>query len=116
MARRPGRATRHTAPPAQPPSAADLDRVEAGLPDSKAATTRSPFMPDVPINADPAWHLARRVAPGVSLQVVADIRRLGRATWLNQQLKPASIPDPVCNAILAKIPAASMPAPQAVIS
>lgn len=98
-----------------PPSQADEELVRSGLPAERAATVRSPFLPNVPLTADPLWHLARRLAPGATTAVVAEIRAAGRAAWLNKQLAPGTINDSACAALIAKLPAATMTANQAVL-
>ena len=56
------------------------------------------------VAADPLLHLLRRATFGPSRAAVEEIRRLGAAAWLDRQLKPAAIPDPACDALVARLP------------
>src|ERR1044071_2666811 len=47
--------------------------------------------------SDPLLHLLRRATFGPSPSAIARIRTIGAATWLDEQLSPASIADPVCD-------------------
>jgi uncharacterized protein (DUF1800 family) len=58
---------------------------------------------------DQARHLLRRAAYGPTTADLADVARLGVAGWVAQQLNPASIPDPVCDAALRRLPDQSLP-------
>jgi uncharacterized protein (DUF1800 family) len=54
---------------------------------------------DVPtsIQVDPAHHLLSRVAYGPWPGQVAQVRAMGHANWIEQQLNPASIDDTLCD-------------------
>ncbi|GAA4592812.1 uncharacterized protein (DUF1800 family) [Actinoplanes octamycinicus] len=54
--------------------------------------------------ADPLLHLLRRATYGPSPASIAEIRRLGADAWLDRQLNPASIADPVADQLLARLP------------
>jgi uncharacterized protein (DUF1800 family) len=54
--------------------------------------------------ADPLLHLLRRATFGPSPDSIAEIRGLGAAAWLDRQLKPASIADPVADGLVARLP------------
>ncbi|MDI6097912.1 DUF1800 domain-containing protein [Actinoplanes sp. NEAU-A12] len=53
---------------------------------------------------DPLLHLLRRATFGPSPSSIAEIRRLGAKAWLDRQLNPASIPDPVADGVIARLP------------
>ncbi|WP_250002038.1 DUF1800 domain-containing protein [Actinoplanes sp. M2I2] len=53
---------------------------------------------------DPLLHLLRRATFGPSPASVAEIRRLGASAWLERQLKPASIADPVGDELMSRFP------------
>lgn len=76
----------------------------ASRPTSTVIAGASPFMPSVPLNRDLDWHLARRASPAVSNRLVYRIRKAGRKAWLEQQLKPSTIPDPVVDQFLTTVP------------
>ena len=98
--------------PLQPPRAATAPALAAGdarpawYPDvghrsghGTWAPPSTPSTPDPPTSPDPpstsqaaALHLARRATWGATPAVVAEIRRLGVAGWVDRQLDPASIP------------------------
>ncbi|GIF07903.1 hypothetical protein Asi03nite_54410 [Actinoplanes siamensis] len=54
--------------------------------------------------ADPLLHLLRRATFGPSPSAIAEIRRLGANAWLDRQLNPASIADPVADRLVARLP------------
>jgi uncharacterized protein (DUF1800 family) len=54
--------------------------------------------------ADPLLHLLRRATYGPTPASIAEIRRLGAPAWLERQLKPAAITDPVADALVARLP------------
>ncbi|WP_306205306.1 DUF1800 domain-containing protein [Actinoplanes sp. RD1] len=66
-------------------------------------TATTDFLP-----ADPLLHLLRRATYGPTPAAVADIRRLGATAWLDRQLKPATIPDPVADGLAARLPMSGM--------
>lgn len=55
-------------------------------------------------------HLLRRATYGPTPASVAEITRLGRAAWLERQLRPASIPDAACDALVRRFPRSAWPA------
>ncbi|MEV4707283.1 DUF1800 domain-containing protein [Actinoplanes sp. NPDC049316] len=61
--------------------------------------TATDFLP-----ADPLLHLLRRATYGPTPASTAEIRRLGAGAWLERQLKPASIADPVADDLVARLP------------
>ena len=61
---------------------------------------------------DPVAHLLRRATFGATPATVAAARALGTAAWLEQQLQPALLPDPVCDALLQRWPTLTMTARQ----
>jgi uncharacterized protein (DUF1800 family) len=63
------------------------------------------------LSPDPLLHLLRRATYGPNPASIAEIRRLGPAAWLDEQLKPASITDTVADGVLARFPwrAATIP-------
>jgi uncharacterized protein (DUF1800 family) len=68
--------------------------------------------------ADAQLHLLRRATYGPTPAAVAEIRAAGAAAWLDTQLKPASIPDPVADGLVARFPwcAATIPAVHAAVT
>lgn len=56
------------------------------------------------VPADPSLHVLRRLTYGPTPQSLADIRRRGIDAWIERQLAPAGIPDPVGDAIAARFP------------
>jgi hypothetical protein len=77
------------------------------------ATPRLPAAPmpppagsvgDVSLSDAQAWHLLRRCSYGPTADSIADARRLGLTGWLNAQLAPSSIPDPVADSVVARFP------------
>jgi uncharacterized protein (DUF1800 family) len=56
--------------------------------------------PKTPLALDQTMHLARRATWGPTPQVVSAIRSTGATAWIDQQLKPASIADPVADGLL----------------
>ncbi|GAA4956795.1 DUF1800 domain-containing protein [Actinoplanes utahensis] len=54
--------------------------------------------------SDPLLHLLRRATFGPSPASIAEIRELGATAWLNRQLNPSSIADPVADGLLARLP------------
>ncbi|MGK5679081.1 DUF1800 domain-containing protein [Actinoplanes sp. URMC 104] len=58
--------------------------------------------------ADPLLHLLRRATFGPTPASVAEIRRLGASAWLDRQLAPASIDDPVGDRLTARLPYAKL--------
>ncbi len=61
-----------------------------------------------PKQAAPAKdHLLRRATFGATPRSLAEVNRLGATAWLERQLDPARIDDPVCDRILARLPLAN---------
>ena len=53
---------------------------------------------------DPLLHVLRRATYGPTPTSVAQIRRMGATAWLEQQLSPATIADPVADELVARFP------------
>jgi uncharacterized protein (DUF1800 family) len=53
---------------------------------------------------DPLLHLLRRATYGPTPAAITEIRKLGPTAWLDAQLKPDSIADPVADALVARFP------------
>jgi uncharacterized protein (DUF1800 family) len=60
------------------------------------------------VAADPLLHLLRRATYGPTPASIAEIRTLGATAWLDRQLAPTSIPDPVSDALVARLPLSGM--------
>jgi uncharacterized protein (DUF1800 family) len=60
--------------------------------------------PKALLGSDQALHLIRRATYGPTPALVAEVRRLGTAKWLEQQLRPAKIKDPVADRALKQFP------------
>jgi uncharacterized protein (DUF1800 family) len=60
------------------------------------------------LGTDPVWHLLRRATFGPTPALVAEVRAIGAAAWLNQQLNPAAIDDSACDAYLTRYPSLPM--------
>ncbi|AGZ45903.1 DUF1800 domain-containing protein [Actinoplanes friuliensis] len=67
--------------------------------DVEEVTATSDFLP-----ADPLLHLLRRATYGPTPASAAEIGRLGAPAWLERQLEPASIADPVATELVARLP------------
>jgi uncharacterized protein (DUF1800 family) len=63
--------------------------------------TPADFLP-----ADPLLHLLRRASYGPTKASVAEIGRLGASAWLDRQLRPGTIADPVADELIARFPLA----------
>ncbi|MFC4067602.1 DUF1800 domain-containing protein [Actinoplanes subglobosus] len=76
-----------------------------GTPAAAAAASPAPatFLP-----ADPLLHLLRRATYGPGPASIAEIRRLGATAWLDRQLNPSSIADPVAEGVVARLPLARL--------
>ncbi|WP_409485464.1 DUF1800 family protein [Arsenicicoccus dermatophilus] len=59
------------------------------------AVATSVHAASLPLRTTAAWHLARRCALAPTAAIAADIQRLGTRTWLDQQLAPTTLADPV---------------------
>jgi uncharacterized protein (DUF1800 family) len=57
---------------------------------------------------DPLLHLLRRATFGPSPASIAEIRRLGATAWLDRQLNPSAIADPVADGLVARLPLARL--------
>ncbi len=84
----------------------------AGLADSPAAAAKiaagaKPTWP-TPLSRDPEIHLVRRATFGPSLLDVVAVKQMGIDAWLERQLNPAAIADPVGEQVLATYPTVSM--------
>jgi uncharacterized protein (DUF1800 family) len=75
----------------------------AGTPAAAAEPSPAGLVP-----TDPLLHLLRRATYGPSPASIAEIRRLGAAAWLDRQLNPAAIPDPVADGVVARLPLARL--------
>nr|WP_296071557.1 DUF1800 domain-containing protein [uncultured Actinoplanes sp.] len=53
---------------------------------------------------DPMLHLLRRATYGPTSASIAEVRRLGASAWLERQLHPASIADPVADELIGRFP------------
>ncbi|WP_212991160.1 DUF1800 domain-containing protein [Actinoplanes auranticolor] len=62
-------------------------------------TATADFLP-----GDPLLHLLRRATYGPTPESTAEIRRLGAPAWLERQLEPAAIADPVADDLVARLP------------
>src|SRR6266511_1614928 len=61
-----------------------------------------------PLSRDPVLHLLRRATFGTTAADVAAVRKMGLDAWIEQQLNPASIADPVADQMLAVFPTVAM--------
>src|SRR6266498_2826142 len=61
-----------------------------------------------PLSRDPVLHLLRRATFGTTAADVAAVRKMGLDAWIEQQLNPASIADPVAEQMLAVFPTVAM--------
>ena len=53
---------------------------------------------------DPVLHLLRRATYGPTPELVAEVRAMGATAWLDLQLTPTKIPDPVVDGLLGRWP------------
>jgi uncharacterized protein (DUF1800 family) len=67
------------------------------------ATATEPAGADF-VAADPLLHLLRRATYGPTPAAVEEIRGLGAQGWLERQLAPAAIADPVADGLVARLP------------
>ncbi|MBM2620161.1 DUF1800 domain-containing protein [Actinoplanes sp. LDG1-06] len=58
------------------------------------------------VSADPIAHLVRRATFGPTPESLAEARKLGAVAWLDRQLDPTKIADPVCDELMARLPLA----------
>jgi uncharacterized protein (DUF1800 family) len=57
---------------------------------------------------DPLTHLLRRATWGPTRQSLEEVRTLGSAAWLERQLKPSSIADDQCEALVGRLRLAAL--------
>lgn len=101
-----------TPPSTAPPSTAPRPRPPATgtrptPTDAARAAARATPGPTLLAN-DPAVHLLRRAAFGPTQPDLATVRRVGLDAWLEQQLNPATIADPLDRAIASTFPTVAM--------
>ena len=72
-----------------------------------AAMRATPRFP-TPLQRDPVLHLLRRATFGPTPADIAQVKQLGIDTWIDQQLEPDKIADPVADAALKAVPTATM--------
>ncbi len=94
-----------TATPTPTPSATGSATPTPTPPASSSPTPET--LPNL-LGTDPVWHLLRRATFGPTPELVAEVRAKGIPAWLNEQLNPASIPDPVCDDYLTRYPSLPM--------
>ncbi|MBL7259254.1 DUF1800 domain-containing protein [Paractinoplanes lichenicola] len=63
------------------------------------------------VSDDPIAHLVRRATFGPTPELLAEARTLGAAAWLDRQLDPAKISDPVCDELMSRLPLAGASIP-----
>jgi len=73
---------------------------------AKALTT-APRDPN-PLVRDPVLHLLRRASFGPTPSTVEQARKMGVDAWLDLQLQPAAIDDPICDGMLKAFPTVGM--------
>jgi uncharacterized protein (DUF1800 family) len=69
-----------------------------------AAAAAAATAPAALVGDDQLAHLLRRATYGPTPASLAELRRLGVGAWLDRQLDPAAIADPVCDGLLARLP------------
>src|SRR5215469_9081874 len=74
------------------------------------AATMAPRDPN-PLTRDPALHLLRRATFGPTLSTVEQTRKIGIDAWLDTQLQPGAMADPVADAVLTKFPTLNLSTP-----
>lgn len=57
-----------------------------------------------PTLTDPVLHLLRRATFGPTPALVAEVKKVGAKAWLDQQLKPSSIPDQAMDEFVSRFP------------
>jgi len=72
-----------------------------------AAMRATPRFPSV-LNRDPVLHLLRRATFGPTDADIAAVKKMGIDAWLDAQLKPDTIPDPVVDGALKATPTVGM--------
>lgn len=107
-----GVATAHAAPATAEgslPAGVAADEVEAeGLARTGGTARTRPSA----TSRTAALHLIRRATYGPTPRLVADVRSRGTSAWLERQLRPASIPDPVGSTLRSLYPEAGWSIPQ----
>ena len=96
-ARKPATA-RPTSPPRPPPIPPSIA--------TTAATSTVPFS-----SGDPNLHLLRRATYGVTPESMAELRSMGAPAWLERQLRPTTIDDSACAALIARFSLISLDVP-----
>jgi uncharacterized protein (DUF1800 family) len=89
-------------------AAGQADSPEAA---ARAAAEATPTRP-TPLARDPVAHLLRRASFGPTGSDHQQVESLGLSGWLDRQLAPGSIDDPVAEAVLDQLPTARMSAAQ----
>ena len=72
-----------------------------------AAAVATPLYPS-PLPRDPEQHLLRRATFGPAPGAAGELHAMGIDAWLDHQLDPGSLADPVCDAVLALYPSLGM--------
>ncbi len=72
----------------------------------QTASATSALAPAALVSADPFAHLLRRATFGPTPESLAEARKLGVDGWVNRQLDPASISDPVGDELMSRLPLA----------
>ena len=96
-------------------SSMSTDVATAPAPSATAAPRRRARQRRGTLPTTPAYlmHLLRRTTFGITPELLTDVEAVGGAQrWLEAQLAPASLPDPLCDATLARFPLASATPPQ----
>ncbi|MEU8239734.1 DUF1800 domain-containing protein [Actinoplanes missouriensis] len=78
----------------------------AEAPAQAAPATAAPAATTTLLATDPIAHLLRRATFGATPADLAQARKLGVSGWLDRQLDPAAIADPVCDKVLRRLPLA----------
>lgn len=100
-------------PAPQPtPAATDSPPVDAAPPSGSAPPADAPHAPPTGawasvtpyVAVDAARHLLNRVGYGPTPGDVADIRDMGVVAWVDQQLAPDDLADPLCDRVLSRLP------------
>jgi len=105
-------ATQRRAPGALSSPASTTVEVRPGSSVPKPVLRRLGGPAPLPEDRDFRLHLLRRTTYGVTAALLADVDDAGGTTsWLSRQLDPATLPDPVCDAVLPRFPLATATAP-----
>jgi uncharacterized protein (DUF1800 family) len=75
------------------------------------AATMAPRDPN-PLTRDPVLHLLRRATFGPTPSTVEQGRKMAIDAWLDAQLEPGAMADPVADAVLTKFPTLDLPTPE----